>query len=776
MADWFVGGKLLPKSVHAELMALLEPGEELLCGFVPDLNASLRYVEGCVVLTSRRILARVDVEAEPEHNGKAEIAETVRAPQGGKWTSWSLRSITRIKSHDRGGLGTLEISSVDRRLAKWHYTLGNGPAVQDLIAKFDVLQSGPETASKGTTTDIPQAEEMPEPPTTGALVRLVRFARPRMGAILLGILLSFASTAAGLIPPYLTVPLLDEVLIPYQHKMAVSRAEVEREQDPVRREKLQAENKLSAHQEFTKIPWYLVGLAGAAVAAWLLSWAQGAVLAWVSERISADLRNQTYAHLQKLSLEYFGGKRTGDLMSRVSTDTDRLCNFLSDSVVDFASDVLMLIGTAAVLLYIDPYLAVASLLPFPFIAYLLFQTRDKLQNGFLHGGRTWAHMTSVLADTIPGIRVVKAFAQEKREIERFRQANTAVVAANDKVNSVWTFFWPLVALVNQVGLLVVWGFGAWRVFDFQITVGVLTAFLAYIGRFYSRLESMSRMATNAQRAAASAQRIFEVLDRVPSVPEPARPVSLGKVHGDIEFRGVGFRYGNRQVFQDLTFSIRSGEMIGLVGQTGAGKSTLINLVCRFFDVADGGVFVDGVDIRSLPVAEYRRNIGIVLQDPFLFFGTIAENISYGRPEATREEIVAVARAARAHDFILHLPDGYDSLVGERGQSLSGGERQRISIARALLINPKILILDEATSAVDTQTEKEIQEALQNLIQGRTTIAIAHRLSTLSQADRIIVLGRGRILEQGPHAELLELEGEYYKLHQAQVKLHEDIVV
>jgi ATP-binding cassette subfamily B protein len=294
------------------------------------------------------------------------------------------------------------------------------------------------------------------------------------------------------------------------------------------------------------------------------------------------------------------------------------------------------------------------------------------------------------------------------------------------------------------------------------------------GRFYGRLESMSRMVNASQRAAASAQRIFEILDRVSSVPEPAKPVPLGKLKGDLEFRGVGFRYGNRKVIKDLTLSIRAGEMIGIVGHTGAGKSTLINLVCRFFDVAEGALYADGVDIRSYRVSDYRRNIGIVLQEPFLFFGTIAENIAYGRPEATRAEVIAAAKAARAHEFILQLPDGYDSIVGERGQSLSGGERQRISIARALLIDPRLLILDEATSAVDTQTEREIQEALHTLVKGRTTLAIAHRLSTLRQANRIVVLERGRIVEVGTHDELLALDGEYAKLHRAQQALTADI--
>ncbi len=733
-------GNPVPEPWRLGAEALLAQDEHILAWLETDLDHSLRFAPGMLIATDRQLVAK--------------------APGASEWQQWSYRDQLVLQHHDHAGVGTLELHDGASRLLTWRYTLGQNPQALRLMDRFKRLRDAgvegrapapaPETLCPQCLAPLPVGEEdcpvctreIQRPPSTWTLFRLSRFAKPYKSQLITGSLLTIAATIANLVPPYLSMPLMDKVLIPFQNGKPI---------------------------DVMLVGLLLGGLFGSSLLAWGLGWARTYILALVSERISADLRTTTYEHLLHLSLEYFGGKRTGDLMSRIGSESDRISVFLSLHALDFVTDVLMILMTSIVLFSINPWLALVTLLPLPFIAWMIHVVRDRLRTGFEKIDRVWGEVTNVLADTIPGIRVVKAFAQEQREVKRFREANRHNLHINDRINRTWSLFSPTVTLLTEVGLLFVWAFGIWQVSKNQITVGVLIAFIAYITRFYTRLDSMSRIVSVTQKAAAGAKRIFDILDHVSSVPEPASPVHLAAVSGAIEIRNIGFRYGNRAVIRDVNLSIAPGEMIGLVGHSGSGKSTLVNLICRFYDVSAGSVRVDGVDVRSLPVAEYRRNIGLVLQEPFLFFGTIADNIAYGKPDATRAEIVAAARAAHAHEFILRLPLGYDSLVGERGQSLSGGERQRISIARALLIDPRILILDEATSSVDSTTEKEIQKALDNLVQGRTTIAIAHRLSTLRRADRLVVMERGQIVEIGHHEDLMAREGAYYRLYQAQAR-------
>ena len=732
----------------------LEPGETVLAACRFDLDAGLGFTDGWLVLTDKRLLADAPASAD-----EAPARRTDR----GVWV-WPLAATTQLDVRMRNAIGRIELAERGDVIARWLFTAARAKGVHALEDAFDERLHGERAARQGKpqpreesseqeATAVPSAKAGDEEAASvaggaswQALGRLVSFVRPHAGMAILGGLLTLAGTAAALVPPYLTMPLVDQVLIPRQN---------------------------GANVPFSLVWWYLGGLAIAAFAAWLLSWARSWVLAWVSERVAADLRVRTYAHMQNLSLDFFSGKRTGDLITRVGSDTDRINMFLSVNLIEFSSNVMLVLLTAAVLVWMNPTLAVVTLAPFPFVVWLAYAVRYRLRRGFARASVAWADMTSVLADTIPGIRVVKAFAQERREVGRFRAANDRVLEANDRVNVVWSFFGPLVSLCSEAGVLVVWAAGAWLVFGGSVTVGTLTAFLTYISRFYGRVESMIHMVPATQRAAASAQRIFEILDCKPSVAEASRAVDPGRVRGRIVISGVHFRYGSREILHGIDLTIEPGEMIGLVGASGSGKSTLANLVCRFYDPSSGSITVDGTDLRQLSIPDYRRNLGCVLQEPFLFFGTIAENIAYGLPDAPRDKIVAAARAAGAHDFILRLPAAYDSRVGERGGSLSGGERQRLSIARALLVDPRILILDEATSSVDPETEAIIQSAIDRLVAGRTTIAIAHRLSTLRRADRLVVLDAGKIVEIGTHDELLAADGAYARLYNAQMKAAEE---
>jgi len=479
--------------------------------------------------------------------------------------------------------------------------------------------------------------------------------------------------------------------------------------------------------------------------------------------VSRRIRNIIYAHIHRLSLSFFARRQTGALVTRVTNDTERLWYFVSSTFINMILAVLTLIGIGTCLFVMHWRLAVFTLLPVPVMFFLMVFFHKRLHRSFHRMWHRWSRLTAVVADALPGVRVIKAFSQEKHEIHRFqKQSNALFDIEMDYISGVRSVFAPSMLLASSLGSLVVWLLGGWWLCQGRTDLGTLMAFQGFMVMFMAPIHEIAHMDEMLNRAATSAHRIFEILDTQPAIYSKTGSRVADGIQGRIELRNVSFSYdGVRKVLKNINVIIEPGTMVGLAGPSGGGKTTMVNLICRFYDTLEGRILVDDVDVRDYNISALRRKIGVVLQEPFLFHGTVGENIAYGKPDATIDEIIAASRAANAHDFIVGFPDGYDTMVGERGQTLSGGERQRISIARAILNNPAILILDEATSSVDTATEKLIQEALDRLTANRTTIAIAHRLSTLRKADRLIILEKGKVIEEGTHEELANKEDGLY---------------
>jgi ATP-binding cassette subfamily B protein len=581
--------------------------------------------------------------------------------------------------------------------------------------------------------------------------RLLGYLRPYRRELTIGMTAATLITIVSLVPPWLAGYVLDRLVTPARGGTL-----------PVGRAALLAWLAVSAMAMVALVRQ------GAAVIRLRL-------MAIMGEWVARDLRTELYEHLQRLSVAFFARKKTGSIITRVSADTDRLWEFLAFGVVDVSLSLVMLLGLGVVLVGLDWRLGLAMVMPVPLFCWLIFRHGESINRLFLRAWRKWSRVTDVLSDTIPGIRVVKAFHQEAREVKRFGERNDDVTAEFNRIHRMWTGFWPLLMLGVHATTVLVWVLAVPRLLGTAgppLSTGTFVAFLLYATMFIAPIEIIGQMARTMNRATTSAHRVFEILDTEPEVTDVDDAVRLEPVQGRVTFEHVTFAYdGVRQVLRGVSFDVAPGEFIGLVGPSGGGKTTVVNLIARFYDVTGGNVRIDGMDLRRLETGHYRRQVGMVLQDPYLFHGTVLENIRYGKPEATLDEVIDAARAANAHDFIIKLTHGYDTVVGERGQTLSGGERQRVSIARAILHNPRILILDEATSSVDTETERHIQEALDHLVAGRTVFAIAHRLSTLRKASRLLVFKDGQLIEQGTHAELQALEnGTYRRLHELQLAL------
>lgn len=492
---------------------------------------------------------------------------------------------------------------------------------------------------------------------------------------------------------------------------------------------------------------------------------------FVGTQITYDMRERVFHRLVQLSIDYYDRYNVGQLISRVAGDTEQMKGFVNQLTTGFLQQIIMIAAVGAVLFTMSWELALFTLVPVPLVVIGATFFWKRIYPRYFRVWDSNSKLAGVLNTILSGMRVVKAFGQEPREEHRFGRSSTYVRDSFRGVEYTTALFNPGIGFVFQLGGLIVWFVGGQWVLAEHLTLGKLLAFLGYLGMFYGPLGHLTQLTNWLTGFLTASQRTFEILDTPIQIAEAERPAALPEMKGRIVFEHVTFGYDRHQpVLKDVSFAIEPGARIGIVGKSGSGKTTIVNLICRFYDVDEGRVLIDGLDVRDIRKDDLRRQIGVVLQEPFLFRGTIYDNLTYGRRETTPEALIAATKAANCHGFIMRHALAYDTYVGERGAGLSGGERQRISIARALLYDPKVLILDEATSNVDTESEKLIQDALKRITVGRTTIAIAHRLSTLKNSDRILVVDRGRIIEQGTHEELMALGGTYYNLVKIQTEL------
>ena len=745
----------LPDSLEETLQRLNVPTEQIRFAVQSDINSSGSYGEEWFVLTDAAIFTVTD-EGEVLHY----IPYT---------------SVLGIRAEVVVDAGLLVLETQEGTVDLIRYS--NGCAAKfGFVARFigdeiefrdgkrdeaPIWDYKPEEHSCKSCGLLLPEEFSPCPACTKkhkVMLRILSYIQPYRGRAILFIALIIVGTLISLVPQYFNRILIDDIL---QLNNLIA--------PPADTQLTWLSELFRRIQPTTVALSVAVGtLLAALVISSIFSIFHGRLAAWLTFRISANIRSHVYQHLHNLSIRFFDKRTTGTVISHITEDSERLQDFMLEGLSFLAVQVFLFFGIGSVLFWINWKLACFILIPIPIIVLGAGWFWRKVRSLWHRAYRRRSKLFDVVNDSVSGIRVVRAFGRQKGEVNRFSDANIDARDYETNAELIWATYYPPLMAAIQLGSLIVWYVGGLDVLVGTMSLGDLMTFHAYLMRFYEPMRYISPLINWASRSMTAAERLFEVIDSQPEQLDDGSLKAMPTITGEVKFHNVTFGYdSHKPVLRDINLHVQPGEMIGLVGHSGAGKSTLINLICRFYTPDSGQLEIDGEDIRQINLKDLRQQIGVVLQDPYLFSGTIAENIAYAHPDASMEDIIAAAKAANAHEFIVKFPDGYDTEVGERGGSLSGGERQRVSIARAILHNPRILILDEATSSVDVETEKKIQQAIDRLVQNRTTFAIAHRLSTLRNADRLFVIEKGKGVECGSHEELMETQGIYYKLVETQ---------